>query len=201
MRSLQVASLVAIVFAAICPLFAQVIARDMATISATSIEGFAEHGGSHFDGCRNIGTLWNTHVGSFSYFPADPAEMARKVAILHDADWQTVLSYYAMNMTQTGTPDFVVNEREWRRDPYFEASLRDGAYGAVCQASSWADMLLWIIDRTMDETGTDGVYVDCSNPRFCRSREHGCEHGRSSMTSSACPRGCRGTRRCCCTTS
>lgn len=147
-------------------------------VSATSIEGFVEHGGSHFDGCRNIGTLWNTHVGSFSYFPADPAEMARKVAILHDADWQTVLSYYAMNMTQTGTPDFVVNEREWRRDPYFEASLRDGAYSAVCQASSWADMLLWIIDRTMDETGTDGVYVDCSNPRFCRSREHGCEHGR-----------------------
>ncbi len=147
-------------------------------VSATSIEGFVEHGGSHYDGCRNIGTLWNTHVGSFSYFPADPAEMAHRVAILHDADWQTVLSYYAMNMTQTGTPDFVVNEREWRRDPYSEASLRDGAYGTVCQASSWADMLLWIIDRTMDETGTDGIYVDCSNPRFCRSREHGCERGR-----------------------
>ena len=147
-------------------------------ISSLSIEGFAERGGWHFEGCRNIGTLWNTHVGSFSYFPTDPAEMARKIGILHDADWQTMLSYYAMNMTQTGTPDFVVNEREWRRDPYSEASLTDGSYGTVCQASSWADMLLWIIDRTMDDTGTDGIYLDCSNPRFCRSPEHGCEHGR-----------------------
>lgn len=72
----------------------------------------------------------------------------------------------------------MVSEREWRRDPYSEASLREGSHGSVCQASSWADALLWIIDRTMEQTGTDGVYVDCSSPHLCRSAEHGCERGR-----------------------
>lgn len=148
------------------------------TISALDIDAFAQRGSWAFDGCRNIGVLWNNHVGSFSYLPAEPAEMARKVEVLRAHHWPTVLSYYAMNCTQTGSPDFVVNEHEWRRDPYREATMAHGTYGSVCQASSWADALLWIINRTMDETGTDGVYVDCSSPHWCRSVEHGCERGR-----------------------
>ncbi len=147
-------------------------------ISATDIDGFAQQRSWIHEGCRDIGVLWATHVGRFSYFPADPEEMARKIATLHEAGWQTMVSYYAVNSTQTGTPEYELLEREWRRNPYSEAPAAIGNHGSVCQASSWADMLLTIIDRTMDQTGTDGVYLDCSSPRFCRSAEHGCGHGR-----------------------
>lgn len=129
-------------------------------------------------GCRGISALWNNHVGAFSYLPAKPAEMRDKVATLRNNGWETVVSYYAINQTQTGTPEYVVSEREWRRDPYGEQTFNLGSYSTVCTASTWADFLLWAIDKTMDETGTDGVYVDCCNPRFCKSAEHGCAPGR-----------------------
>ena len=146
-------------------------------VSALNLDAFAKRG-PRVAGCRNIGTLWNTHVGSFSYLPPDPAAMRAKVRLLKENGWETVLSYFALNYTQTGTPDFVPMEREWRRNPYSEAGYRDGSYGALCNASTWADMLLWAIDKTMDETGTDGVYLDCCNPNYCESGEHGCAPGR-----------------------
>ena len=129
-------------------------------------------------GCRGISILWNNHVGAFSYLPAKPAEMRNKVATVRGNGWQNVVSYYALNQTQTGTPEYVVSEREWRRDPYGEQTFSLGSYSTVCTASTWADFLLWAIDKTMDETGTDGVYLDCCNPRFCKSVEHGCAPGR-----------------------
>ena len=91
---------------------------------------------------------------------------------------ETVLSYFALDYTQTGTPEHVQMEREWRRNPYSESGLSYGNYGAMCNASTWADFLVWAIDKTMDATGTDGVYLDCCNPNFCRSIEHGCAAGR-----------------------
>jgi len=129
-------------------------------------------------GCRNISVLWNNHVGSFSYLLADPKGMREEVALLKRNGWQGVVSYYAVNQTQTGTPEYVLMEREWRRNPYGEQTCPFGTYATVCTASTWTDFLLWIINKTMDETGTDGVYLDCSSPRFCRSREHGCAPGR-----------------------
>ncbi len=103
----------------------------------------------------------------------------RTIAIRDRLDWQTVLSYFALNYTQTGTPDYVNAEREWRRNPYSESTFdQKSSYASVCNASTWADFLVWAAARTMDETGTDGIYLDCSNPNFCRSGEHGCAPGR-----------------------
>lgn len=147
-------------------------------ISATNLESFAASDRWLVPGMRNIGVLWNSHVGSFSYLPADPAEMARKVALLREAGWRPLVSYFAMNGTQVGTPDYLLAEEEMRRDPYRESTVETGNYGAVCQASIWADLLIWCMDRTMELTGTDGVYIDCSSPHFCRSSLHGCDHGR-----------------------
>ena len=146
-------------------------------ISAVNLEAFAKRG-PRVAGCRNIGTLWNTHVGAFSYLPARPSEMRQKVRLLKEHGWETVLSYFALDYTQVGTPEYRQAEREWRRNPYSESGLSYGSYGTVCNASSWADFLVWAINETMDATGTDGVYLDCCNPNFCRSREHGCEPGR-----------------------
>ncbi|NLX99563.1 MAG: LamG domain-containing protein [Rhodopirellula sp.] len=147
-------------------------------ISALNLEAFAKRGPRVPD-CRNIGALWNTHVGTFSYLPADAARMRAKVALLKENGWETVLSYFALNYTQTDTPEFLQLEREWRRNPFTEAGFRDGSnYGAVCTASTWSDFLLWAIAKTMDETGTDGVYLDCCNPNHCQSSEHGCVPGR-----------------------
>jgi hypothetical protein len=146
-------------------------------ISTTAIEALAERGPGT-DGYRDIGVLWNNNVGSFSYLPADPAEMKRKVDLLHGGGWQTVVSYFAINQTQTGTPDYVLCEQEWRRAPYSEQTMRYGSYATVCAASTWQDMMLWAIDQTMEQTGTDGVYLDCSSPRWCASALHGCGHGR-----------------------
>ncbi len=147
-------------------------------ISARNIDGFAERNRWRQEGCRNIGVLWATHVGRFSYLPAEPEEMARKIEVLHEAGWDTMLSYYALMGTQTGTPDFQLMEQEWRRDPYSEAPAAIGTHGTVCSASSWADMLVWMASETMEQTGTDGIYLDVSSPRFCSSREHGCAPGR-----------------------
>ena len=144
--------------------------------SALNIEAFSRLQW-RAEGCRNIAVLWNNHVGSFSYLATVPEEMRAKVGVLHGNGWDTVVSYYALNQTQTGTPEFAVSEREWRRNPYGEQTFSLGSYATVCTASTWADFLLWAIDKTMDETGTDGVYLDCSNPRFCRSVEHGCAPG------------------------
>lgn len=146
-------------------------------VSAINLEAFAKRG-PRVEGCRNIGALWNTRVGAFSYLPPNPAEMREKVRLLKDNGWETVLSYFALNYTQTNTPEYLQMEREWRRNPYTESGLSYGNYGAVCNASTWADFLVWAIDKTMDETGTDGVYLDCCNPNFCRSSEHGCANGR-----------------------
>jgi len=145
--------------------------------SALHLKGFAASRWTD-PGCRGISILWNNHVGAFSYLPASPAEMKDKVATVRGNGWENVVSYYALNQTQTGTPEYVVSEREWRRDPYGEQTFRLGSYSTVCTASTWADFLLWVIDKTMDETGTDGVYLDCCNPRFCKSVEHGCAPGR-----------------------
>jgi len=131
--------------------------------------------------CRNISILWNNHVGTFSYLPADPKQMREKVALLKRNGWQTVVSYYAVNQTQTGTPEYAVMADEWRRNPYAEYTLKKHTSTTVCAASTWADFLLWAIDRTMDETGADGIYLDCSNPKFCRSAEHGCAPGRYTL--------------------
>ncbi len=147
-------------------------------ISSVNIDGFAARNTWRQEGARNIGVLWASHVGVFNYLPTDPVEMARKVEVLHNAGWDTMTSYYALNATQTGTPDFTLMEQEWRRDPYSEAPAALGTHGAVCQAASWADMLLWIVNETMDQTSTDGIYLDCSSPRFCSSSEHGCAPGR-----------------------
>lgn len=148
-----------------------------AMVSALNLEGFARRG-YRAEGCRNIAVLWNNHVGSFSYLPADPEGMRGKVDLLHRNGYATVLSYFALNYTQTGTPEYLGSEREWRRNPYTENGEGDRAYASVCSASTWDDFLLWAIDRTMDATGTDGVYLDCSNPNYCRSPEHGCAPGR-----------------------
>ena len=153
--------------------------RPMFT-SALNLDKFSAERWAPAD-CRHISILWNTHVGSFSYLPADPPQMRQKVAVLRRNGWDTVVSYYALNQTQTNTPTYAVLEREWRRDPYGEQTFRLGSYSTVCAASTWADFLLWAIDKTMDETGTDGVYLDCSNPRFCKSAEHGCAPGRHTL--------------------
>lgn len=148
-------------------------------ISAVDLDGFAARNTFYRPGCRNIGVLWSTHIGSFSYYPADPAEVARKVRLLKDdAGWETITSYYALNCAQTGTSDFTLLERDLRRDPYSEVASDTVCYGTVCQASSYADLLLWVVNETMEATGTDGIYLDCSSPRFCRSAEHGCAPGR-----------------------
>jgi len=147
------------------------------SISAINLESFVKQGWAAA-GCRNIGHLWNNHVGSFSYLPAKPAEMREKVAFLHANGWPTVMSYYALDYTQVGTPDFRTMEREWRRSPYAESDCPGGSFGSVCNASTWADFLVWAVARTMDETGTDGAYLDCTSPSFCQSAEHGCAPGR-----------------------
>ncbi len=133
---------------------------------------------------RNIGVLYNNHVGAFSYLPADPPEMKRKVAFLRRHGWQTVVSYMALDFTQKNTPEYLMLEREWRRNPFSQNTTAGAVkmpYASVCNDSSWADFLVWAIDRTMDQTGTDGVYLDCSNPNFCRSAEHGCAPGKFSI--------------------
>ena len=149
--------------------------RPMFT-SALHVESFAKNW--LLPGCRNISILWNNHVGTFSYLPAQPQEMRAKVDLLKKHRWDTVVSYYAMNMTQTGSPEYALYEKEWRRNPYTESTLHQGNASSVCVRSTWADFLLWVMDKTMDDTGTDGVYIDCSNPRQCRSMEHGCAPGR-----------------------
>lgn len=148
-----------------------------AFISALRLERFAKRGWNA-PGCRNIGVLWHNHVGRFSYLPADALQMQQKVQLLRDHDWETLLSYFALDYTQTETPDYEKMEREWRRHPYREGSFGDGTFGAVCNASNWSDFLVWAIDKTMDETGTDGVYFDLSYPDFCQSSAHGCGPGR-----------------------
>jgi len=148
------------------------------SISTVNLESFPAADRSS-PGCRNIGDLWQTHVGSFSYLPADPPAMRAKVKSLRDQGWQTILSYFALDHTQADTPDYRLMEREWRRNPYAEASTSHGiSHATVCNASTWADFLVWAIAKTLDETGTDGPYLDCSNPNFCCSAEHGCAPGR-----------------------
>ncbi len=149
-------------------------------ISALNIKGFVKT--CPTPPCfRNIGVLYNNHVGAFSYLPRNPAEMKRKVSLLHSHGWRTVVSYFALTYTQIDTPEYKMMAREWRRDPFSQNTTAGRVkmpYGSVCPASSWTDFLLWVINKTMDETGTDGVYLDCSNPCFCRSAEHGCAPGR-----------------------
>lgn len=147
-------------------------------ISATNLDAFIKSPWAR-PGCRNIGVVWSNHIGSFSYLPTDPEALKAKVGLLRQHDWTTLLTYFALDYTQAGTPDFQVGERDWRRNPYAESPFTAEAnYATVCNASTWADFLVWAINRTMDQAGTDGVYLDCSNPNFCRSDEHGCAPGR-----------------------
>ncbi len=152
-----------------------------AFISAINLNSYVKAGWAA-ENCRNIGVLWSNHVGAFCHLPTKPAEMKEKVSLLRANNWQTVLSYYALNYTQTGTTEYNLMKNEWQRHPFHQhpwASKKQLSYGSLCNASStWGDFLLHVVDKTMDATGTDGVYLDCSNPNFCKNPQHGCDPGR-----------------------
>lgn len=135
----------------------------------------------------NIALLWNSSAKFFSYpEPADPEAFRQAVKTYHDAGIRCV--YY---ITQSGvglnSGVFQRNREEWlmsrpdgkalfghRADDPDLATDDTAAYESVCPASSFADWLVWAVDRAMADYDLDGVYIDNPGPYYCQNQAHGC---------------------------
>lgn len=69
---------------------------------------------------------------------------------------------------------------QWRTTPgvsFNPAWLADKSYyieAPICQASSYQDYYIWLLDRAIKSTNLKGLYFDNSVPRECDNAYHGC---------------------------
>lgn len=124
---------------------------------------------------QNVGLVWNSEELFFSYPQAkDPEQLRSTIAAYHDAGIRTVIY---ITLSGTGPAEVFLRHRdEWLM------SIEDGkplfgdeeTYSSTCPASSYADWLVWAVDRAMEEYDLDGVYIDNPGPYYCTNAAHGC---------------------------
>ena len=130
---------------------------------------------------QTVALIWNSDTKWFSYPQAkDPEALVRAVRAYHDAGMQVVVY-----ITLSGTgPESKVERRhhdEWLMGqgdkPLFASAGVEGrTHGltSTCPASSYADWLVWAVDRAMEDYDLDGVYIDNAGPYYCSNELHGC---------------------------
>jgi len=124
---------------------------------------------------QNVGLVWNSDTTFFSYPQAkNPAELTSTIAAYHDAGVRTVVY---ITLSGTGPSDVFTRHRdEWLLSiedgkPLFGS---EGVYTSTCPCSTYADWLVWAVDRAMAEYDLDGVYIDNPGPYYCSNAKHGC---------------------------
>ena len=129
---------------------------------------------------QTVALIWNSDTKWFSYPQAkDPEALAAAVKAYHDAGMQVVV-YITLSGVSPGTGVFQRHEQEWLMTkggkPLFasEPTDRSPGYTSVCPASSYADWLVWAVDRAMEDYDLDGVYIDNAGPYYCDNTAHGC---------------------------
>ncbi len=124
---------------------------------------------------QTVALIWNSETEWFSYpSPKDPEVLRAAVQEYHDLGMQV-----AVYITLSGTGPSEVYERH--RDEWM-MSIEDGeplfgdeeTYSSTCAASTYADWLVWAVDRAMEDWDLDGVYIDNAGPYYCTNELHGC---------------------------
>lgn len=132
---------------------------------------------------QTVALMWNSLTKYFSYpEPQDPEAFRDAIQAYHDAGMRVVVY-----ITLSGTGPSPVRERhldQWLMtnadgDPLFGSTEGNEVYASTCAASSYADWLVWAVDRAMEDYDLDGVYIDNPGPYYCYNAAHGCggEHG------------------------
>lgn len=154
--------------------------RHVGNAAALTPEGAAEVAARG----QTIALIWNSETKWFSY-PAgkDPEALRAGIEAYHAAGLRCVVY-----ITLSGTGPSEVFKRH--RDEWM-MSIEDGkplfgdagneTYSSTCPASSYADWLVWAVDRAMEDYDLDGVYIDNAGPYYCSNAAHGCggERGRT----------------------
>lgn|GEM_PF-4924032 len=71
------------------------------------------------------------------------------------------------------TPEKKFWQTEWETWP--QAGM--GGASALCKNSVWRDLIVAGLKERLVKGGVDGIYFDCSQPRFCNNPLHGCKGG------------------------
>ncbi|MGD9497900.1 MAG: hypothetical protein AB7Y46_16475, partial [Armatimonadota bacterium] len=131
---------------------------------------------------QTVALIWNSETEWFSYpSPKDPEALIEAVRLYHELGMQVVIY-----ITLSGTGPSPVHQRH--RDEWM-MSIEEGkplfgdedTYSSTCPASSYADWLVWAVERAMEDYDLDGVYIDNAGPYYCSNARHGCggERGRT----------------------
>jgi len=126
--------------------------------------------------------FWNSDTKHFSYpQPKDPEAFARAVKTYHDAGIRVVV-YVTLSGTGIDSEVQKRNHEEWLMGsagkPLFSDSSPSEGMTSTCPASSYADWLVWAVDRAMEDYDIDGIYIDNPGPYYCSNERHGCGGGR-----------------------
>ena len=129
---------------------------------------------------QTVALIWYTDTQAFSYPEArDAAAMKAAVKAYHDAGMGVVV-YITLSGTGTDTEVMKRHRDEWLMGEDFKALFEQNAgektddMTSTCPASSYADWLVWAVDRAMAEYDLDGVYLDNAGPYYCSNERHGC---------------------------
>ena len=130
---------------------------------------------------QTIALIWHSDCKWFSYpQPAEAEAFRAAVRAYHEAGMRVVV-YVTLSGTGPESEVFKRNADQWRMEdggkPLFgEESVEGQGHGMVstCPAGTYADWLVWAVDRAMAEFDLDGVYIDNAGPYYCDNPRHGC---------------------------
>ncbi len=132
----------------------------------------------------NVCCIWFSQTKWYSYpQPDDPEQFRETIEGLH-ADGVRAVVYISTAATGPESEVFRRHREEWLMTdgdkPLFGSESVEGrgkGMVSVCPASTFADWIVWGVERLIEEYDVDGVYIDNASPYYCNNTKHGCARG------------------------
>jgi len=118
--------------------------------------------------------LWQDMFGYLEPSAEKKENMARRA---RDAERNEIgiLPYVSLCSSTMEAPRIRPYAEEWEAVPGGRQAHRGFTMFRICPATEWADLLVWLVDRAIEDYGIRGLYYDVSHALPCRNPYH--DHG------------------------
>lgn len=120
---------------------------------------------------------WVLWQDMFGYLEPAPEKERNMAARTRQAEREGIgiLPYVSLCSTTVEAPRVRPYAEEWEAIPGGRQAHRGYTMFRICPGTEWADLLVWLVDRTIDRYGISGLYYDVSHALQCRNPAH--DHG------------------------
>jgi hypothetical protein len=126
---------------------------------------------------KSLDLWWVNWSATFNY----PEPTADAISLLkeHKEKRGYLLPYVTANLVSPFADEFMDFERKWQRIPqgWQDASVMVPAgriASLVCPRSSYADFIVWRMQKALQQLEPGGVFLDNTIPLPCQNDRHGC---------------------------